>query len=206
MLVLAGLIAALVVASFVVGGNGGSENGTATPGTAAPLPTVTTAPRGFPPAGQESVCRTLLTTPEAEALVGHPLEEEVIEPSDGQCAWPLEQGTPLDAELFLVVKEREDADLSSVLRSDWDPEQFRAEPVADLGDEAAYVIRRSDAGDPGSEEFVVGLDVHTRDLHVVLGNGARDIWAGGDVEVRDRLRGAMTQVLERIETRLRGDS
>lgn len=203
LLLLAAVIGALVAASFAFG-NGDEPPSDTTPGTAAPLTTVTSAPPGFPPASERSVCRTLLTTTEAEALVGRPLEEDVIEPRPRQCAWPLEEGTPLDAELFLVVKEREDQDLASVLRHDWEPDRFRLDPVTGLGDDAAYVVRRPDPDDPGTEEFVVGLDVHSGGLHVVLGNGARDIWDGGVDAVKVRLRAAMGRVLERIDEHLGG--
>lgn len=203
LLVLAGLIVAVVVASFVVGGGDGDDAANTTPGTASPLPTVTTGPQGFPPAAEQSVCRTLLTTEEAEALVGRPLEEAVIEPQQGQCAWPLEEGNPRDAELFLIVLERPSAPITETLAGMWQPpERFRFEPAGAFGDDARFVVHVPDPAVDVEEAFVVSLHVYTGDLHVILGNGARDIWDGGTEAVTGRLRAAMDRVLERIEDRL----
>ena len=110
MLILAGGIAALVVASFLADDDGGGSDGATS--TTVGVVTTTTGPRGFPPAQEQSVCRTLLTTEEAEALVGRRLRHPVIEPIQGNCAWPVDEGTPLDAELFLVVEERGDLPLA----------------------------------------------------------------------------------------------
>lgn len=203
LLVLAGLIVVIVVASFVVGGDDEGPTDDATPGTAAPLPTVTTGPQGFPPAGEQSVCRTLLTTDEAEALVGRPLEEAVIEPQQGQCAWPLEEGNPRDAELFLIVLERPSEPITEALAAMWQPpERFRFESAEAVGDDARFVVHLPDPTVDVDETFVVSLHVYTGNLHVILGNGARDIWDGGIDAVEDRLRVTMDRVLERVEDRL----
>lgn len=189
----AGLVTLIVLAFLADDGNEAAAP------TTAPLATTTTVPRGFPPAPEQSVCRTLLTTEEAEALVGRPLRHPVIEPTPAQCAWPVEQGTPLDAELFFVVKEREGDDLADALGRDWPEDDFRLEPADGLGEQARFVIRRADPGAGVPEEFVEGLDVFVRDIHLVLGNGGRDIWDGGTEDVKARLRLAMALVLERVE-------
>ncbi len=207
LLVLGGLIVAVVAASFLVGGGGDGRPADTPPGTAAPIPTATTGPRGFPPAEEQSVCHTLLTTEEAEALVGRPLDEAVIEPEQGQCAWPLEEGNPRDAELFLIVDERPGEPISEVLAGMWQPpERFRFEPAETFGDDARFVLHLPDPTVDVDETFVVSLHVYARDLHVILGNGARDIWDGGIEVVEDRLRTAMDRVLERIEDRLSPDA
>lgn len=207
MLVLAVLIAALVAGSFLTGdgdtGDTGNNNNVGdTPGDP-PGATPTTSPEGLPPAADASVCRTLLTTEEAEALVGRDLEHPVIEPIERQCAWPLEEGTPLDAELFFVLKEQQATDLLDVLRGTWDTERFRFEAVDGLGDQAFFVIRRADSGAEDVEagtEFVEGLDVYAAGRHVVLGNGGeRPVWEGEPDEIRERLVETMRRVLDRID-------
>ncbi len=211
MLVLAALIAALVAGSFLTGDGDTGDTGDppeATPSTPPPVATTepgrapTTSPEGLPPAADASVCRTLLTAEEAEALVGRDLEHPVIEPIERQCAWPLEEGTPLDAELFFVLKEQQAPDLLDVLRGTWDTERFRFEAVDGLGDQAFFVIRRADSGAEDVEagtEFVEGLDVYAAGRHVVLGNGGeRPVWEGEPDEIRERLVETMRRVLDRI--------
>lgn len=203
--ILAVFLVGLIVLVFV------GEDGTdpAEPGAAlsptTTVPLTTTSFRGFPPATDQSVCRTLLTTEEAEVLVGRDLAHEVIEPSPAQCAWPIEEGTPLDAELFLVVKERETIPLRQALRLAWSKEQFRLEPARGLGEEAFYVIRRAESGaGAGTDPFVEGVDVFVGDFHVLLGNGGEDvIWEGTIDEVKARLHLAMTAVLARMDDVLR---
>lgn len=197
-MVLTGLIVAIVVGALVADDDGEQE---ATPGTAAPPATATspTTGRGFPAAGEESVCRTLVTNEEAESLVGRELGHPVIEPQERQCAWPAEEGTPLDAELFFEVLDRESGPLRDALEFLWTPpERFRFEEAGGLGDEAAFVVRVPQPGEE-REAFVAGLHVYTGPWHVVLGNGARDIWEGTIEEVKSRLRETMERVLPRVE-------
>lgn len=184
-LVLVGVaVSAIVVMSFV--GDDGER-------PSAPSTSPTTEPRGFPPAADESVCRTLITTEEAEALVGRPLEHPVIEPIANNCAWPVTEGTPLDAELFLIVELRGAGDLRTQLDDDFAGIPHRIEAVEGLGDEAALVIRDGPEG-----EFVEGLYVLTRERRIALANGGRPIWSGSDDQITPRLRLAMGQVLQRV--------
>ena len=200
MLILAGGIAALVGASFLADDAGdGSDGATA---TTVGVVTTTTGPRGFPPAQEQSVCRTLLTTEEAEALVGRRLRHPVIEPIQGNCAWPVDEGTPLDAELFLVVEERGDLPLAQQLDLDFAGKPYRSRPTAGLGDEAAYVILTGASPEGGEVEFAEGLYAHARELRIVLASGGRDIWEGGVEAVSERLRTAMSHLLDRVDARL----
>lgn len=166
-----------------------------------PAPVTSTHPGAFAPAGRDSVC-SLLPHSEAEALVGHEIPNPAVEPLRGQCAWPDEPGNVV-GELYFVVKERERQDLGTVLRREWDAARFRIEPVEGLGDEAYFVIRLADRGE-ATGEFVTSLDVHVRDLHLVLGNGGRASWEGSQEAIRERLRVAMRRILERVEKRLGG--
>lgn len=191
------VLVGLVAVSFAGGGDGGG--GTPTPGTATPP---TTSPRGFPPAGEATVCRTLITTAEAEALVGRALEEAVIEPQPGQCAWPVEEGSPLDAELFFEVLPRGDGDFTAEVAALFEGLRHRLEAAPGIGDDAYFAHRLADPDLGVEEDFVEGLYVATDGVVVVLASGGRDIWAGTDDEVRARLRTALSSVLTRLDERL----
>lgn len=192
------LVAALVAVAFL--GSRGHEAATAP--TVASTTSSTKTP-GYPPAAEHSVCR-LVTRSDAELIAGQPVPLEPIEPAQAQCAWPVEKGTPLDASLFFIVKQREGVDLMATLRQNWDPSKYRFEAVEGLGDQAAFVIAPADDQGPA---FVEGLEVYDGELHLIFGNGGnRSAWEGSQAEVRQHLREAMQHVLTRAHERLASTS
>lgn len=186
----------LITAAFVTDGDSGRSG--SGPGVA----TTTTRRVGFPAALDESLCRSLITTREAEALVGRPLAHPVIEPQDGQCAWPSEQGNPLDAELFFEILPRSASDLATELGSIFKDLPHRLDPVDGLGTEAYFVVRLTAPELAIEADFVEGLYVYSADFVVILANGGRHIWEGTDDEVKARLRSAMEMVLDRVQVLL----
>lgn len=188
-------LVAIVVASFAAdtGGSGRTQS----PGLATTLPP-TTRLDGFPPAGESSLCRALISTDDAEAIVGRPLRHPVIEPKTGQCAWPAEAGTPLHAELFFEVLPRSERPIEEDLASIFEGLPHRLDAETGLGDAAQFVTRLADAKLDIDEDFVEGLYVYDGEFVVILANGGNDVWIGSDDEVKDRLRTAMTRVLGRL--------
>lgn len=189
----------IVVASFAAD-NGGSDS-TASPGLATTLPPAlppTTRIDGFAPAAESSVCRALIPTDDAEAVVGRSLRHPVIEPKTGQCAWPATAGTPLGAELFFEVLPRSERPIEDELASIFEGLPHRLDAEAGLGDAAYFVTRLADERVEVEEDFVEGLYVYDGDFVVIIANGGNDVWSGSDDEVKDRLRTAMTSVLGRL--------
>ena len=170
-----------------------------------PVPTTSLPPTsepGFPPAPEGSPCRDLVSTAEAERLVGASLEFPVIEPIAGNCAWPTERGNPRDAALFLILEARQEGALADHLERDFAGITHRLEPAPGVGDEALFVLRHADVEGRTGDEFVEGLHVYAGAWRVVLANGGRDIWPGSDDAVRERLAALLARVVARLEARV----
>ncbi|MBI2168521.1 MAG: hypothetical protein HYU28_03325 [Actinobacteria bacterium] len=194
---MAAFLVGLIVLSFTGDDSGDQSSAPTTAG----LATTTSKPRGFPPAAERSVCRALITAEEVERLVGHAAKHEVIEPQNGQCAWPTDEGNPYQADLFFEVLSRGEGDFESEVSKTFEGGKFRLDAADGLGDEAYFAIRLTDPQVGITSDFVEGLYVDTGEVVIVLASGGRDIWAGTDDDVRARLRSVMVAVLDRVAER-----